>query len=436
MGAALCPCYDLHVPPMHQPATSTAVRQAPRVTKPTSGAQSVPGAQKQGVPRQLQSAGTPSFRYAGDSSSQLAAFQRKYELLNVLGVGSTSQVRRCRDRGSGNEFACKIIDKRKITNKFSPLLEQFENEIEVLMKLQQVEQHPNIIQLEDVYITDTTIYMVMELMKGGELFEYVVQRGTLSEAEASSMIRKITSAVALMHTQNVIHRDLKPENLLLTKSGPGAEIKIIDFGLSKMLPDTTITTHSFLGTRGYLAPEMLQRQAYSKSVDVWALGVIAFILLCGCLPFDDSSARITDDKVVQAKFALRFPNWAQNISPEAKDFLRQLLKPDPGKRVTVHQAMDHPWLQETTESPDNKRKMLASPKHIRNVPRTPKRQPPRNGGGGGGSGGIGGLVQQGNGQRQGGVGGGGMVETAAVRARDGGALAGGSKRRMGAEAPF
>jgi serine/threonine protein kinase len=171
------------------------------------------------------------------------------------------------------------------------------------------------------------------------------------------------------------------QNLLLTREGPGAEIKIIDFGLSKMLPDVGGSdTQSFLGTRGYLAPEMLKRQAYSASVDVWALGVIAFILLCGCLPFDDDSARITSEEAARAKFQLRFPQWASNISPEAKSFLGELLNSDAKSRITSAQALEHPWLEVLSDdpaspgaSPSNKKTLLASPKHIRNVPRTPTR---------------------------------------------------------------
>lgn len=150
-----------------------------------------------------------------------------------------------------------------------------------------------------------------------------------------------------------------------------------------MLPNALENdTQSFLGTRGYLAPEMLKRQAYSASVDVWALGVIAFILLCGCLPFDDDSARITSDEAARTKFQLRFPQWAQNISSEAKSFLAQLLDSDAKSRVSSADALEHPWLEEAVDdaaSPTGspaKNALLASPKHIRNVPRTPTRNAP------------------------------------------------------------
>jgi serine/threonine protein kinase len=119
----------------------------------------------------------------------------------------------------------------------------------------------------------------------------------------------------------------------------------------------------FFHIRGYLAPEMLKRQAYSASVDVWALGVIAFILLCGCLPFDDDSTKINDE-TARVKFQLRFPHWAQNISPEAKDFLSQLLNHDAKNRITSHEALEHKWLAEVQLTPKDKQKLLASPKHI------------------------------------------------------------------------
>jgi calcium/calmodulin-dependent protein kinase I len=147
-----------------------------------------------------------------------------------LGVGSTANCHRCCRKSDAKEFACKVIDKRQIEVKFTGLLEQFYVEIKVLSEL----KHPNIIKLEDVFETNDRIFIVMELMSGGELFDYVVEKGTLSELEASRIVRKITSAIALMHSLGIIHRDLKPENLLLTSKGADAEVKLIDFGLAKV----------------------------------------------------------------------------------------------------------------------------------------------------------------------------------------------------------
>jgi serine/threonine protein kinase len=194
--------------------------------------------------------------------------------MEVLGVGSTSTVHKCLRKADNEIFACKIIDCTLIEERFSGMMAQFQVEIDALKSL----RHPGIIRLFDVYMTDDKIFIVMELMEGGELFDYVVQKGTLTEEEASRIVKKVTSAIAFMHSQNFIHRDLKPENLLLKMKPKGPyddiDVKIIDFGLSKVMEEPVART--FLGTRGYLSPEQLSRRDYTKAVDSWALGVIVF----------------------------------------------------------------------------------------------------------------------------------------------------------------
>lgn len=172
-----------------------------------------------------------SIIYEGEDSEQMLL--KKYQMCEVLGVGSTSICHRCVDRNTGKPYACKIIDKEQIEQRFEGMLEQFHSEIEALKSL----HHPNIIKLYNVYTTRKRIYIVMELMAGGELFDYVVQKGTLTEAEASTIVRMVTDALVYMHEKNIIHRDLKPENLLLTRKPNSVydiEVKIIDFGLSKV----------------------------------------------------------------------------------------------------------------------------------------------------------------------------------------------------------
>lgn len=174
-----------------------------------------------------------------EKSSYQAEFFKKYDLKEVIGVGSTGTCHRCRRKSDSKDYACKIIDKRQIEVKFTGLLDQFYVEIRVLSDL----KHANIIKLEDVFETADRIFIIMEIMNGGELFDYVVEKGTLSETEASVIVRKITSAIAHMHAQGIIHRDLKPENLLLTDKGPNSEVKIIDFGLAKVINKSHINCY-------------------------------------------------------------------------------------------------------------------------------------------------------------------------------------------------
>ena len=299
-------------------------------------------------------------------------------------MGSTSTVHRCVHLATGESRACKVVDKSEIDAQSAAMADQFYTEIKTLRSL----RHPNIITLYDVYVTEDKIYIVMELMHGGELFDYVVQKGTLTEEEASRIVRKVTDALVYMHSKNVIHRvslrlrlrchitlhstrdcnqDMKPENLLLAhkpRSSHDVEVKIIDFGLSKLVSEHLPVASSFLGTRGYLAPEMLQRKRYTKSVDAWALGVIVFVLLCGCLPFDDDCQSIPSPDL-RRKFTLRFPRWAKDLSPSARDLLNKLLDIKSETRYTAEQALNHPWVSGKTARKDS---LLQSPGRIRPSP--------------------------------------------------------------------
>jgi len=289
----------------------------------------------------VQPAATKSYVSSTSSlTTSKSGFFIQFDLGEEVGMGSTAKCFKCLRKADSAEFACKVINKRQ-GGVSSALIDQFCVEIKVMRLLQ---HHPNIIKLEDVFETPERIYLVMEMMKGGELFDYVVRKGTLSEEEASVIVRKITSAVAFLHSNQVIHRDLKPENLLLTSTDPAdCEVKLIDFGLAKIL-STEVVARSFLGTKGYLAPEMLLRGAYDKAVDVWALGVIVFILLCGCMPFDEDSSRIENASAARKRFVLKFPNWTGNLSAGARDLMMKLLDVNPKTRLTAEEAMQHQWV--------------------------------------------------------------------------------------------
>jgi serine/threonine protein kinase len=232
------------------------------------------------------------------------------------------------------------------------LLEQLHHEISVLKKL----NHPNVIPLVDVFETPDKVFIVMELMKGGELFDCIVRKGRFSEREAIDVVAQVASGLAHCHEQGVVHRDLKPENLLLEekwepwhdknkkKNGSMGVVKIADFGFSRSLG--TATTRSYIGTAGYLAPELRQGKAYSKSVDVWALGVIMYVLLSGHLPFPPEAHPILEQDNMVKRFALKFhkAQWS-TISMSAKELIWAMLQVDPDERCTARDVCQHPWVK-------------------------------------------------------------------------------------------
>ncbi|KAL3237316.1 hypothetical protein MRX96_048188 [Rhipicephalus microplus] len=217
----------------------------------------------------------------------------------------------------GVMHAIKCIDKKALKGKEDSL----ENEIKVLRRL----KHSNIVQLLETYEDKNKVYLVMELVTGGELFDRIVEKGSYTEKDASDLIRQILEAVDYMHSQGVVHRDLKPENLLYYSPDEESKIMISDFGLSKMEDSGIMATAC--GTPGYVAPEVLAQKPYGKAVDVWSIGVIAYILLCGYPPFYDENS--------------------------AKDFIRHLICVDVERRYTCRQALAHPWISGNTASDKN-----------------------------------------------------------------------------------
>ena len=318
------------------------------------------------------------------ASAKSGLFMR-YDMKEVVGEGSTSKCHKVIRKSDGAVFACKTLDHRNIATKFSTaLLDQLLMEVRVLKHLREhSEQHPNIVRFEEHYETNERTYLVMEMVSGGELFDYIAYRGTLTEAEAAGIMHKLVSVVHHLHSMNIIHRDLKPENLLLayplnaTKASTrdvhgnicsvlpptsgivgddsehGPVLKVIDFGLAKSLsieaPGTLART--YVGTKGYLAPELYQHVPYDGAVDMWALGVIAYVLLTGCMPFaNDAEVSVQTSTPLSTSdlhevFAWDLPMWASALSINAKDFLRKLLAIDPRNRMTAKQALAHPWIQ-------------------------------------------------------------------------------------------
>ena len=177
---------------------------------------------------------------------------------------------------------------------------------------------------------------------GGELFDRIVEKGSYTEKDASNLIRQILEAVDYMHQQNIVHRDLKPENLLYYSNDENSKIMISDFGLSKIQESGSIMSTA-CGTPGYVAPEVLSQKPYNTLVDVWSIGVIAYILLCGYPPFYDESDCNLFKQILKGEFEFDSPYW-DDISASAKDFIRHLICVDVNQRYSCSQALKHPWI--------------------------------------------------------------------------------------------
>ncbi|MGH0137285.1 UNVERIFIED_CONTAM: hypothetical protein FKN15_058776 [Acipenser sinensis] len=254
-----------------------------------------------------------------------------------LGEGSFSEVRLAQDRRTQKLVAVKCIHKRALKDKEALL----ENEIAVLRKI----KHDNIVSLEEIYETPSELYLVMTLVTGGELLDRILERGMYTEKDASSVIGQVLDAVRYLHDMGIVHRDLKPENLLYDTVFEDSKIVISDFGLSKMEDQGMLSTAC--GTPAYIAPELLEQKTYGKEVDCWAVGVIAYILLCGYPPFYDENDMELYRQIVKAEYEFDSPYW-DDISESAKDFIGHLLQKDPEKRYTCEEALRHPWISGDT----------------------------------------------------------------------------------------
>lgn len=259
-----------------------------------------------------------------------------YELLEQLGEGHFAKVRKARDRKTGKEVAVKLISKHQIISDEHQLKALF-SEINIMKNL----NHPHIVRLIDVYETDKHLCLIMELVTGGELFDRIVERGSYTERDASMLMLALMRAVQYLHEKGIAHRDIKPENILYETPSPSATIKLSDFGLSKVL-DTKQMMQTCCGTPGYVAPEVLSYKGYGPEVDMWSLGVLLYILLCGFPPFYDENDSALFAQIQSGQYEFISPYWDE-ISAEAKDLISHLLVVDPKKRYTATQALNHPW---------------------------------------------------------------------------------------------
>ncbi|KAM6951730.1 calcium/calmodulin-dependent protein kinase (CaM kinase) II gamma 1 isoform 6-T6 [Aplochiton taeniatus] len=263
-------------------------------------------------------------------------FTDEYQLYEELGKGAFSVVRRSVKKSSGQEYAAKIINTKKLSARDHQKLER-EARICRLLK------HPNIVRLHDSISEEGFHYLVFDLVTGGELFEDIVAREYYSEADASQCINQILESVNHIHQHDIVHRDLKPENLLLASKMKGAAVKLADFGLAIEVQGDQQAWFGFAGTPGYLSPEVLRKDPYGKPVDIWACGVILYILLVGYPPFWDEDQHKLYQQIKAGAYDFPSPEW-DTVTPEAKNLINQMLTINPAKRITSEQALKHPWV--------------------------------------------------------------------------------------------
>lgn len=277
-------------------------------------------------------------------SAEASACMQKYEIRQILGSGAFATVRVALERSTGTKYAVKILNQRKlaITNASSKATELFKREIEIL----QSTRHPNIVQYVDMWSDDTEIYLVLEFLPGGDLMDYIMRKGKLSEYETTKIIQQVLDALVYCHKIGIAHRDIKPENILLTKDEPPIA-KLTDFGLAKMVePGSFLKT--FCGTLTYVAPEVISMHgriagAYSTAVDMWSVGCVTFIMLAGSMPFIAEGQEAMMQVIQEGNYDDAILDEIE-LSGAGLDFIESLLRVNPASRMTGEQALDHPWL--------------------------------------------------------------------------------------------
>ncbi|OWF52097.1 calcium/calmodulin-dependent protein kinase type II delta chain-like isoform X8 [Mizuhopecten yessoensis] len=263
-------------------------------------------------------------------------FSDIYDLKEELGKGAFSIVRRCVQKSTNLEFAAKIINTKKLSARDHQKLER-EARICRLLK------HTNIVRLHDSIQDEGFHYLVFDLVTGGELFEDIVAREFYSEADASHCMQQILESVNYCHQHGIVHRDLKPENLLLASKAKGAAVKLADFGLAIEIQGDQQAWFGFAGTPGYLSPEVLRKDPYGKPVDIWACGVILYILLVGYPPFWDEDQHRLYAQIKAGAYDYPSPEW-DTVTPEAKNLINSMLTVNPAKRINATEALKHPWI--------------------------------------------------------------------------------------------
>lgn len=269
-------------------------------------------------------------------------FTSHYKLGKTLGKGSFAVTKRCVDKVTDKAWAAKVMNFGKMDDDDLQALEQ---EVSILRGL----KHPNICGLREVFQDKDMFYMVMEEMKGGELFDRIVEKEYYTETEAAKVIREVCSALAYCHKKGVTHRDLKPENILYATTDADSEVQVADFGLAAIVSNDTLM-RTACGTPEYVAPEVLRKQPYTTQVDMWSVGVITYILLCGYPPFEDENTRQLYNSIKTCDVDYAGEGW-DFVSAQGIKFVKSLIAPNPKLRLTAAKVLEHPWIVERVEAP-------------------------------------------------------------------------------------
>jgi calcium/calmodulin-dependent protein kinase I len=263
-----------------------------------------------------------------------------YSIERVLGIGSFAQVNVCTNTQTGTKYAIKFSDQnvekdRQIAHKRHPLMQ----EVRALRLI----QHPNIVQFIDAFETKhKDIYcVILELFSGMNLFDKIIEHGKFSECDSKKIFMQLHSAITYLHEHNIVHRDLKPDNIMFVNNSKESEVKIIDFGLSEIASPSTLM-ETFCGTLEYTAPEIINNQSYDARVDIWSLGVILYMLLCGTQPFQSYTIESIIHQIKHGEYEVS-DDWLR-LSTHARHLVGNLLQVDPSKRITLKEIQSHPWV--------------------------------------------------------------------------------------------
>ncbi|WFD02888.1 calcium/calmodulin-dependent protein kinase [Malassezia obtusa] len=290
---------------------------------------------------------------ATNAAQRPATVPCAYKTGRTLGQGTYAVVKEAVHIETGKYYACKVISKSLMRGREHMV----RNEIASLKRVSV--DHKGIVSLVDYFETMNNLYLVTDLCQGGELFDRICERGSYYEKDAAQIIHTVLKAVEYLHGQGVVHRDLKPENLLFRDRSEHSDLLIADFGLSRMVDDDKMTALSTTcGTPGYMAPEIFKKTGHGKPVDMWAMGVITYFLLCGYTPFDRDSSAEEMQAIVNADYKFEPEIYWRDVSEEARDFIRRLLTIDQNERMTASQALQHPWIKHASVSQEAAQKDL------------------------------------------------------------------------------